>query len=62
MPGSETVNEGTYTFSVFANGTANNGETFARETQYSVFVGIGTSVNAVGSDNPQFIHLPLITK
>ena len=61
LPGSETGNQGTYSFSVFANGTSNQGETFARESRMSVLVGVDAAPFLL-SDNPNFSYLPIIRK
>lgn len=66
LPGSETGNEGSYTFSIFANGTSNGNE-FAREVQHSIFVGDQSLVSAASDDVvapqlPEVVYLPLIIK
>jgi len=63
LDGINTTNEGVYNFQVFATGTANNGDTFARLVQQNVNVGLSSS--SFASTYPEYIHncyLPLIMK
>jgi phosphatidylserine/phosphatidylglycerophosphate/cardiolipin synthase-like enzyme len=62
-----TLKADSYTFQVFASGTANNGQQFSRRTQQSVNVGITSStdpssVSAMSELNTNTIYLPLVTK
>jgi len=59
---SVTDTDGNYSFSVFANGTANNGQTFARQVQRSLFVGVDNTVTPFEGEMPNTIYLPLLAR
>ena len=63
LAGDNTKTPGLYTFQIFATGTANNGETFARRTQQNVNVGVSqNSISANRQGEGLSLFLPLITR